>query len=133
VPARVGSRRGAIAGWVWAVPKRAPNPELGYQLARHLTSKAVAEREAAAFLIQTGRTDVPPPNIPLAQVIMPPLEAQMKLDGGHRLPTVTSRKELDDMVGKLVGAWWSIVVERRFLDQQRVDRGKIARELEAAL
>ncbi len=131
-PARIGSRRGTVGAWFWALPKRAPYPEEGYQLGRHLTSRDLAERESNVFLIQPARNDVPPPSGPLAAIVLPVLEAQMKLDGGHRYPAPASRAESDRMVNALVGAWWRIVAGRRFLSHHRIDRRRIGRELEAA-
>jgi tRNA A-37 threonylcarbamoyl transferase component Bud32 len=132
-PARTGSRRATVGGWFWAIPKRAPLPEEGYRLALHLTGRGVAEREVAAFLIQSGRIDVRAPDGPLAAMALPVLAAQMELDAGHRLPIPPTRKQLDANIGGLVGAWKKIVVERNYLEEQRIDRKKLARELKSAL
>jgi serine/threonine protein kinase/ABC-type glycerol-3-phosphate transport system substrate-binding protein len=132
-PARIGSRRAAVSSWFWAIPKSAPHPEEGYQLARHLTSKAIAERETEAFLIQPARRDVRTPSSPLAVDLFPVLEVQMKIGGGHRLPAPPTREDADRMIDRLVRAWWRIIGERTFLEQGRIDRRRIARELEEIL
>jgi spermidine/putrescine-binding protein len=132
-PARIGSRRSAVTGWFWAIPKRAPHPEQAYRLARHLSSNEVAAREMEAFFIQPALKDMKPVHGPFADLILPVADVQLKIAADNRVPAVPTKKDVDQMSSQLIGAWWKIVAERRYLDDGRIDRRTLTRALESAL
>ncbi|MBI4815774.1 MAG: extracellular solute-binding protein [Deltaproteobacteria bacterium] len=128
VPLRVGTRRAHISGWVWAIPKSAPRPEESWELISELVSKNESTLETQTFWIQPARRDVALPS-ELRDVV----SRQMRENEGLVLPSFPSAASYESFRDKLVGSWWEIVAERRYLDDGRISRSRIKRLLEERL
>ncbi|MBI2372804.1 MAG: hypothetical protein HYV07_02275 [Deltaproteobacteria bacterium] len=124
-PLRVGTRRAHVRGWVWAIPKNAPEPDASRALISHLVSANESTEETRAFWIQPARRDVVMPT-EISDVVA----AQMRENGGLSLPSFASVESYERFRDKLVGAWWEIIAERNYLAGGMISRTKIKRILE---
>jgi hypothetical protein len=124
-PARQGTRRGFVDGWLWAIPTSAPSTARSLALLRDITSRESAAREARAFSIGTVRTDVTVTADTLESRLMDVVRRQRDLDGGVIVPRPGDAAEIATLRDRVTKTWRQLVVARtpgqRAIDEREVE------------
>jgi ABC-type glycerol-3-phosphate transport system substrate-binding protein len=131
-PARSGTRRSTINGWLWGVPASTRDPLRSVRLARYLSDTAQQQSEVDEFSVLPVRHGVTLRGEGIAGRIGPVFARQLELSGGVMEPRGTTVEQAQGLQNDAIRAWRNIVVERgyRGSDEEPIDVDAIRRHLE---
>ncbi len=122
-PVYEGSRAISTGGWWWGIPKTSPHAELGYALARFITSRENQAKECSRFGMVPVRKDIIN-NLP--QVfdqgwVGEIFQTSIKQIGINELTTVPLVKSYAEMSQNLIDAWYSLCIEYKETDGEQMN------------
>jgi len=121
VPKRRGNHNSNLYGWWWGIPKTSPSPELSYQLARFITSKANQIEECSRFGMFPVRVDVIEE---ISEIFSEDWKKEIFEVSQHQFEIGTkpspSLISLPTLGKYYLDAWYEIAVEKKLTDREKI-------------
>ncbi len=112
-PVQEGTRSISTGGWWWGIPVTCPNPQLAYEFARFITTKANQALECSKFGMIPVRKDI---LLNLPEVfpegwVGDIFKASVDQVTANALTTVPLVKEYPQVAQNIIDAWYALCVE----------------------
>jgi maltose-binding protein MalE len=130
VAKRTGTRQSHTSGWLWGIPKNAPEPELALKLALSITSYKPHLEESQNFCIIPVRRDVndalnADPNSSWKNNVYAKSIEQLRLNGENFVPKFKTLADYQKFLNNYYDAFEEIIIKRRYRlegPNARIDR-----------
>ena len=112
-PVMSGTRSVSTGGWWWGIPVTCPNPQLAYEFARFITSKANQALECSKFGMIPVRKDIllKLPDVFSQGWVGDIFKTSVDQVTANGLTTVPLVKEYPQVAQNLIDAWYGLCVE----------------------